>query len=101
MIVRRQDQRSPIPVISKTNVEGSGTPIAPAVRMLSIANAAPGVVLNVTLALLNGIVLCIPANPPAKNGSGAALYEREPTFVVPLNKSIVVAFAIEKILSRA
>ena len=69
--------------------------------MLSIANAGPTVELNVTLALFNGIVLCIPANPPAKSGSGAALNEREPTFVVPLNKSIVVAFAVEKVLNTA
>ena len=69
--------------------------------MLSIANERAAVELNVTLALLNGIVLCIPANPPAKTGSGAPLYEREPTFVVPLNKSIVVAFATENVVRTA
>jgi len=50
-------------------VDGSGTgTLVVAVRMLSSAKAGAATPLNVTLTLLNGIVLSMPANPPANVG---------------------------------
>ena len=71
----------------RVNDEGSGTAV---MRTLS-RTQAEAVGENVTLAEVNGVVLRIPAKPPGKNGSGLAVYERDPSDTDPSKSSVVVA----------
>lgn len=48
-----------------------------------------------------GTVLWVPAKPPGKTGSGAAVYDRVPTGTPPDNSVTVVASSITPLASTA